>query len=274
MQQSIQQGSFRSTGRRGRRDSRAVRRLQRLRRMTSTVLGVALVVAVGAMLFRLAASTGDGLRAAADYGEASYDLSAYVFDASDPMLVLVNNNLPLSADYAPADLAVADDATGKQLAAEAAAAYRDMAEAAAADGVSLVLCSGYRDYSYQQGLFERRTQKYLDQGKSQEEAEALAQTIVAKPGCSEHQTGLAADIVTEEYTALDSGFAETDAYAWLVRYAADYGFILRYPEDRQAETGIVYEPWHWRYVGRENAQAITASGLALEGFLALHTVAG
>ena len=76
------------------------------------------------------------------------------------------------------------------------------------------------------------------------------------------------DSLSTDYTAQDTGFADTRAYQWLTAYAAEYGFILRYPEDRQAITGVVFEPWHWRYVGVENALAIRASGLSLEEFLA------
>ena len=81
---------------------------------------------------------------------------------------------------------------------------------------------------------------------------------------------LAADILSSDYTTLDTGFADTDAFRWLSAYGADYGFILRWPEDCQAVTGMVYQPWHWRYVGVENARAIAASGLSLEEFVAVH----
>lgn len=91
----------------------------------------------------------------------------------------------------------------------------------------------------------------------------------AEADANEHGTGYAADITpSTDYTAQDTGFADTRAYQWLTAYAAEYGFILRYPEDRQAITGVVFEPWHWRYVGVENALAIRASGLSLEEFLA------
>ena len=86
---------------------------------------------------------------------------------------------------------------------------------------------------------------------------------------NEHGTGYAADILSADNPQQDTGFAETRAYEWLTAYAAEYGFILRYPQDRQAATGIVFEPWHWRYVGVENALAIRASGLSLEEFIAL-----
>ena len=96
-----------------------------------------------------------------------------------------------------------------------------------------------------------------------------AASIVPRPGCNERVTGLAALILAEGYDTLDTGFANTDAFRWLSAYAADYGFILRWPEDRQAATGMVFQPWHWRYVGVENARAIAASGLSLEEFLAV-----
>lgn len=250
---------------------RARRRRRKVLRIACLAGCAALALALIIALARLGLHAVQGIHTAADYGTASYDLSAYTFNAADPYLLLVNGNTPLAQDYVPTTVDAAD---GKTLETYAASAYQAMAAAAAKDGVSLVLQSGYRDYAYQQGLFEKRTQKYLDKGYAEAEAEAMAQTIVARPGTSEHQTGLAADIVTEDYTELEEGFAKTDAYAWLCRYAPDYGFILRYPEERQAATGIIYEPWHWRYVGVANAQAITASGLSLEEFLALHMTGG
>ena len=97
----------------------------------------------------------------------------------------------------------------------------------------------------------------------------LAATIQPAANANEHGTGYAADILSADNPQQDTGFAETRAYEWLTAYAAEYGFILRYPQDRQAATGIVFEPWHWRYVGVENALAIRASGLSLEEFIAL-----
>lgn len=248
------------------------RRARMMRRCGLLALGVFLTSA----LFTIGLQTAAGaVHAAAKANDtpAEYDLSGYVFDAGDPLLIVVNGNLPLREDYA-VETAVADTGTGKSLAAEAAGAYTRMAEAARADGVELMLCSGYRDYAYQQELFEARKEKYRKQGYSEEEADARAATVVARPGTSEHATGLAADIVTPDHQGLDAGFADTEAYAWLCRRAPEYGFVLRYPEDRQAATGIIYEPWHWRYVGVENAKAITQSGLSLEEFVALHKAQG
>lgn len=197
-----------------------------------------------------------------------YDGSGFAAQLSDQRLTLVNANLPYEAEPAP-QLAVADDATGQQLEAEAAAAYREMAAAALADGVSLRLVSGYQDAAARQAALDRCRQFYLDKGRTQAEAEALAATLVPAADCNESGTGYAAEILSLEYENADAGFAEDRAFSWLSAYGAEFGFILRWPQDRQAATGMAYQPWHWRYVGRENALAIRASGLSLEEFLAL-----
>ena len=187
---------------------------------------------------------------------ASYDGTAYAFDAADARLVLVNANLPYAEEPAPALAAVTDDST-IQL------------EAAKADGIELVLNAGYLDVDGRSAVYETQKQAYLDAGKTEEQAASLAEDIQPRAECSEHGTGYAVDILSADYTTRDTGFAATRAYEWLTAYAAEYGFILRYPQDRQAATGVVFEPWHWRYVGTENALAIRASGLSLEEFLTL-----
>lgn len=211
--------------------------------------------------------------APADSSPQEESAPAAAVDTGDWRLILVNNNVPLPEGY-EVETQVADDNTGKELQTEAAEAYRRMDEAAAAEGVDLMLCSGYRSVDYQTQLFEAEKQEYLDKGHSDQEAYDLAKTVVAVPGCSEHNSGLAADIVTPSHQNLDSDFENTDAFAWLSRHAAEYGFILRYPEDKQAITGIIYEPWHYRYVGPENAAAILESGLCLEEVHGLSQQAG
>lgn len=199
---------------------------------------------------------------------ASYDGTAYAFDADDARLVLVNANLPYAEEPAPALAAVTDNST-VQLEAEAAEACHTMLEAAKADGIELVLNAGYLDVDGRSAVYETQKQAYLDAGKTEEQAASLAEDIQPRAECSEHGTGYAVDILSADYTTRDTGFAATRAYEWLTAYAAEYGFILRYPQDRQAATGVVFEPWHWRYVGTENALAIRASGLSLEEFLTL-----
>ena len=187
---------------------------------------------------------------------------------ADWLLTLVNNNVKLPDGWEETlEIKVADTSTGKELATVAADAFINMKNAAAAEGIDLMLCSGYRSVEYQQSLFDAEKQKWLDKGNSEEEAYNQAKTVVAVPGYSEHNSGLAADIVTPKHQNLDEAFGKTDAAKWLFEHAPEYGFILRYPENKQAITGIIYEPWHYRYVGVENAKAITASGLCLEEYL-------
>ena len=197
-----------------------------------------------------------------------YDDSAYTLDLADGRLALVNANLPLTAEPTP-ELAVADDATGQQLEVEAAQQYRTMAEAARNSGIALTLETGYQDAAARQAAFDAAKQAYLEKGCSEEEASAKAALTVPMPEASEYATGYAADILAADSAAKDETFAQSRAYEWLTAYAAEYGFILRCPEDRQAATGMAFAPWHWRYVGVENALAIRASGLSLEEFLAL-----
>ena len=196
------------------------------------------------------------------FAASVYDGTDYVFNAADARLVLVN------AEPAPL-LDTADETTGQQLEAEAAMQYRSMAAAAQADGISLTLAAGYQDADTRQAAYEARVQIYRDKRKSEEEAARLAASIQPAANANEHGTGYAADILSADDPQQNTSFAETRAYEWLTAYAAEYGFILRYPQDRQAATGIVFEPWHWRYVGVENALAIRASGLSLEEFIAL-----
>ena len=178
------------------------------------------------------------LSAGPEVFEASqYDGSAYTLDLADARLTLVNANLPLAETTAPS-LAVADDATGVQLDAEAAQNYRTMAAAARQQGVTLTLEAGYQDTA------------------------------------DEYATGYGADILSADSTEKTAAFAKSRAYEWLTAYAAEYGFVERWPEDRQAATGMAYAPWHWRYVGKENALALRASGLSLEEFLALGQLSG
>ena len=197
-----------------------------------------------------------------------YDGSSYTLNEADERLVLVNANLTLQTEPAPT-LAVADDATGESLEAEAAAAYREMAAAAAEDGIELTLVMGHQDTAAREAAFDAVKQKYITKGCDEAEAIVCAATIQPTATASEQATGYGADILAADYLQKDTGFAETRAYEWLTAFAAEYGFILRYPQQRQAATGVVFEPWHWRYVGAENALAIRASGLSLEGFLAL-----
>lgn len=153
-----------------------------------------------------------------------------------------------------------------------ASALREMCDAAAKDGVSVYPCSGYRSPKRSAQLYKQQVQQYMDKGYSKEDAKKIAARWVAPPGTSEHHTGLAVDLVSNECTVLNAKFAECDAAKWLYKNAADYGFILRYPKDKEKITGIVFEPWHYRYVGVDVAREIMAEGLTLEEYLGAEPV--
>ena len=179
-------------------------------------------------------------------------------------LLLANAENPLPQDWS---IQTEEVQNGYEMDKRAAPAMREMIQAAKEDGVELMLCSAYRSVEKQQQLFDRSQQAYMAQGMSEEEAYAKTATETAIPGTSEHQTGLAADIVTPTYQMLDAGFADTPAGQWLSEHAAEYGFVLRYPQDKQEVTGIIYESWHYRFVGKTHAKLMKESGLCMEEYL-------
>lgn len=145
---------------------------------------------------------------------------------------------------------------------------KDMIADCKSAGKKAVVVSAYRSHSYQQGLYERRIQRFLDQGYDYDTAVIEAGKRVAVPGTSEHELGLAVDIVDVNYQNLDSKQEETAAQKWLIANSWKYGFILRYPNEKSDVTGIIYEPWHYRYVGKELAKELHDSGLCLEEYFA------
>ena len=187
---------------------------------------------------------------------------------ADPLMVLVNHTSKMPDDYT-FDTKECGSATAvnKTLQTVACDAFLEMQKAAAADGVTVWMQSGYRSVKYQTSLYERKTKYYLDKGYDNATAKEKAAAVVNPPGYSEHNCGLAADLHSPEHPGLDEGFEKTAAFRWLCEHAGDYGFILRYPKDAEDKTEIIYEPWHWRYVGVENAAKINASGLCFEEYI-------
>lgn len=135
------------------------------------------------------------------------------------------------------------------------------------DGVIFRLVDAYRSYETQSEQFESMVQRYLDKGYNRADAEVKAAAITARTNTSEHQTGLALDIVTPSYTKRNSGFAETDAFKWLDTNAHNYGFTLRYKLGKEEITKVIYESWHWRFVGVQAAAAMKESGECYEEYL-------
>lgn len=193
-------------------------------------------------------------------------------DLNDWSMVLVNADHLLDESFAPPELAYVSDSQCPvdSRIAQALTAFTD---ACRAEGIPVYLSSGYRPYSEQMYLFNRK----LSQGYTEESA----RTIVAYPGSSEHQTGLCCDI-TDYYRESKSWEAlePTPTFQWLSAHCAEYGFVLRYPKDKSGlaydgtavdtVTGIIYEPWHFRYVGVEAATYIMENGLCLEEFVELY----
>lgn len=190
----------------------------------------------------------------------------YPDDTSSWKLICLNKDRYIGSDVEKSISLSYVAGSGERMDSRAAAAYEDMYAAAANDGFYLTPCSGYRSYSTQKRLYYEFVNDYISQGYSQAEAEDLASKRRNPPGSSEHNIGICMDIIC---AASSADFENTEEYAWLCENAADYGFILRYPEDKVDITGVKFEPWHWRYVGVENAASIKASGLCLEEYLGL-----
>ena len=196
-----------------------------------------------------------------DRDQAFYSLIREVAGPSS-LTVLVNKHYALPTGYVP-ELEVLGSRYGSgSLHPEAAAAFRAMADAARADGVSLRSVSAYRSYATQKSLYNN----YLKQYKR-----ATVDTFSAQPGHSEHQTGLALDI---NVASTSAHFENTAAFAWLKAHCAEYGFILRYDLGQESITGFRFEPWHYRYVGKEIASEIMSSGITYEEYAALQPAWG
>ncbi len=184
-------------------------------------------------------------------------------------MFLVNSSNPLPKDYdSRIETRVVFESWREYYLDVRAADYLEsMIAAAKEDGIDLLVVSAYRTIEYQQQNFDKSVQDRVDRGMSYDDAYADTLAEVALPGESEHNAGLALDIMVEEYQNMDDdGFEDTEAFAWLDKHAAEYGFILRYPKGKQDITGIIYEPWHYRFVGLYYADEIKKSGLCLEEY--------
>jgi len=185
-------------------------------------------------------------------------------EQKDWKLMLVNKSNPIPNDFS-VDLIQLKN--GHSIDKRAYPDLQAMMDDARTAGLVPLICSSYRTMEKQTSLYDRQVRKYQDQGYSEEEAKEEAGKWVAVPGTSEHQAGLAVDIVSENYQSLDKQQESTAEQLWLMENCHKYGFILRYPEDKGEITGIGYEPWHYRYVGKEAAGEIKEKGICLEEYL-------
>lgn len=186
-----------------------------------------------------------------------------ITDSEKWNLAIINTKYPLPDSYAPT-LSNAIDGSNIQLDSRVSEHYAEMYAAAKLSGCVLTPYSGYHTYALQETTYNRKVNFYVNKGMSAEEANQKASAQVLPAGCSEHNAGLAMDIVSAS-----SDFVNTKEYKWLCENAYNYGFILRYPEDKTAITGMNFEPWHWRYVGTQAAKEMKEKNQCLEEYLGL-----
>ncbi len=184
-----------------------------------------------------------------------------VLNSENWALALISKKYPLEKTYSPTLSPIIE---GSSVTADTrvSEAYKLMYADALAQGVVLTPYSGYCSYNRQKTNYENKVQAFVLQGMTEDEAKSNAEKRVEPAGCSENGAGLAVDIISAS-----AGFASTNEYKWLVNNAHNYGFVLRYPEDKTDVTGIIYQPWHWRYVGVDVATEMKNNNLCLEEYL-------
>ena len=206
--------------------------------------------------------------AEAEAAEAAFRASLPDVDTDAWCLKLANYENLLGSDFAPQVVAIEEE---QEFDVRAADHLRELIRDARAAGHPVYLCSGYRSYELQRALYQRHIDEYiLEHGMTEAEAHETTQKSVNYPGASEHQLGLAVDLLEYYGQPMLPEIGGTGLMLWLEQHCADYGFIIRYPADKTHITGISYEPWHLRYVGAAAASYIMEKGICLEEFLALY----
>lgn len=180
-------------------------------------------------------------------------------DISEWQYLLVNAENSIEG-YTPE---LAEVEYGQMVDVRIADALKTFIKAARDEGLTVYISSSYRSYAEQEYLYNRKVEQY---GGDEE----TAATIVARPGTSEHQSGLCSDITDKYYATKDSSLEETQLYKWMSEHCAEYGFIVRFPKGKEDITGTIYEPWHFRYVGVEAAAYMQQNNLCFEEFVALY----
>lgn len=194
----------------------------------------------------------------AEAAQSSLNTWEFTGQLEDWRLLLVNNTISMPKDKMPDLETVGSIQVDRRIVDDLQA----MLKAASGDGVELTLSSGYRSEERQEELFQKAVEDNRFLGMNLEMAEAVAAESVARAGHSEHNTGLAID-----FNGVLETFDETPEYRWLQRHAYEYGFVLRYPQEKSELTGIRFEPWHFRYVGREHAEKMRLLNLCLEEYV-------
>ena len=207
----------------------------------------------------------EGVSVAADTGESAEGQTVFLPD--DWRIILVNKQHPIPEGY---DFPLGDINRRMHCDERIIGNLLAMMQGALDDGIALEIRSPYRNMNRQEYLFGAHIEDYMGKGLSYMDAYSVTSQTVTVPNASEHQIGLAIDITSTSYSALNQGFAETKAGAWLAEHSYEYGFILRYPLGKEHITGIEFEPWHFRYVGVDAARVMKEEDLTLEEFWDRH----
>ncbi len=195
------------------------------------------------------------------------EINGVTLDANYSKLLLVNGSNPLPEDYDyEGNLTTIPQKYIKgsltQIDKDIWPYLQAMLDAARKENIDIGVWSPYRSYATQKWLFENQVTKQKNNGVPADQAEDKAATIVARPGTSEHHTGLALDI-----NCANHSFEKTAAFKWLKENAENYGFIMRYSAEKQSITGVIHESWHWRFVGINTAKEINRLGMCLEEYV-------
>ena len=216
----------------------------------------------------VASSSASSSAPVAESSSASSSFAAEEEDSGYSALILVNPWNRIPEDYTVNLVTV----QGKyKLDEKAAQSAIELVAAAKEAGYDMLLCSAYRTIEKSEELYNRKVTEFINAGYDESTAKTEAAKWVAPPGTSEHHTGLAMDLVSSDYwgfySDLEHDYENFESFEWMYEHCAEFGFILRYPKDKQDITGITYEPWHYRYVGKEAAAYIMENGLCLEEYL-------
>ena len=205
-----------------------------------------------------------GARVYKERGEMDADGGLKILPEDMWCLILTNAEYPVPEDYEVELEAIpgTEQSVDKRIYEPLMAMIGDMK----AQGLSPIVCSGYRTLDKQEKLFNRKVLSFVKAGHTKEESYNLARQTISIPGSGEHCLGLAVDFYTRRYHKLERAFEDTPESKWLVEHAQDYGFVMRYGENKTDITGIQYEPWHYRYVGVEAANYMKDNELSLEEF--------
>ena len=205
-----------------------------------------------------------GARVYKERGEMDADGGLKILPEDMWCLILTNAEYPVLEDYEVELEAIpgTEQSVDKRIYEPLMAMIGDMRD----QGLSPIVCSGYRTLDKQEKLFNRKVLSFVKAGHTKEESYNLARQTISIPGSGEHCLGLAVDFYTRRYHKLERAFEDTPESKWLVEHAQDYGFVMRYGENKTHITGIQYEPWHYRYVGVEAANYMKDNELSLEEF--------